>query len=68
MYIRTENGVEKLTKKQYDAKFPEVEKGYAELRKEAYGSWNEQLEIINEQGLDAWKERIAAIKLEYPKE
>ena len=37
-------------------------------RKSLYGSWDKQLEEINEQGLDAWKERIALIKADNPKE
>ena len=37
-------------------------------RKRLYGSWDKQLEEINEQGLDAWKERIAQIKADNPKE
>jgi hypothetical protein len=37
-------------------------------RKNLYGSWDKQLEEINEQGLDAWKERIAQIKTDNPKE
>ena len=28
-------------------------------RKKLYGSWESQLEEINEQGIDSWKERIA---------
>jgi hypothetical protein len=39
-----------------------------EKRKSLYGSWDKQLEEINEQGLDAWKERIAQIKADNPKE
>jgi len=37
-------------------------------RKSLYGSWEKQLEEINEQGIDAWKERIAQIKSDNPKE
>jgi len=37
-------------------------------RKSLYGSWEKQLEEINEQGIDAWKERIAQIKADNPKE
>ena len=37
-------------------------------RKSLYGSWDKQLEEINEQGLDAWKERLAQIKADNPKE
>ena len=34
----------------------------------SYGSWEKQLEEINEQGLDSWKARIAQIKSDNPKE
>ena len=37
-------------------------------RKKLYGSWKKQLEEINEQGLDAWKTRIAKVKSDNPKE
>jgi hypothetical protein len=37
-------------------------------RKSLYGSWESQLEEINEQGIDAWKSRIAQIKTDNPKE
>ena len=37
-------------------------------RKSLYGSWDKQLEEINEQGIDSWKSRIAQIKSDNPKE
>ena len=37
-------------------------------RKSLYGSWEKQLEEINEQGIDSWKARIAQIKSDNPKE
>jgi len=37
-------------------------------RKTLYGTWDKQLEEINEQGIDAWKTRIAQIKSDNPKE
>ena len=37
-------------------------------RKSLYGSWDKQLEEINEQGIDGWKARLAQIKLDNPKE
>jgi len=37
-------------------------------RKSLYGSWDKQLEEINEQGIDSWKTRIAQIKSDNPKE
>ena len=39
-----------------------------ETRKSLYGSWEKQLEEINEQGIDSWKARIAQIKSDNPKE
>jgi len=36
-------------------------------RKSLYGSWDKQLEEINEQGIDSWKARLAQIKLDNPK-
>jgi len=37
-------------------------------RKSLYGSWESQLEEINEQGIDSWKARIAKVKSDNPKE
>jgi len=37
-------------------------------RKKLYGSWETQLEEINEQGIDSWKARIQQIKIDNPKE
>lgn len=37
-------------------------------RKKLYGSWESQLEEINEQGIDSWKARIQQIKTDNPKE
>ena len=37
-------------------------------RQKLYGSWESQLEEINEQGIDVWKSRIAQIKSDNPKE
>ena len=39
-----------------------------ETRKSLYGSWESQLEEINEQGIDSWKTRIAKVKSDNPKE
>ena len=51
-----------------DADKMEINNEVIETRKTLYGSWEKQLEEINEQGLDAWKERIAQIKADNPKE
>ena len=37
-------------------------------RKAAYGSWDKQLEEIYDNGIDAWKTRIAKVKSDNPKE
>jgi len=37
-------------------------------RKAEYGHWEKQLEEIYDNGIDAWKSRIASIKAKYPKE
>jgi len=37
-------------------------------RKALYGSWESQLEEIYDNGIDSWKNRIAQIKIDHPKE
>ena len=37
-------------------------------RKSLYGSWENQLEEIYDNGIDAWKTRIAQVKADNPKE
>ena len=44
-----------------------LEDVYVNRRKE-YGNWESQLDEIYHSGLDAWKDRISAIKTKYPKE
>lgn len=39
-----------------------------EQRKKEYGSWESQLEEIYDNGIDAWKTRIAQVKTDNPKE
>ena len=36
-------------------------------RKSEYGSVESQIEFITENGLDAWKTKVAEIKVKYPK-
>ena len=36
-------------------------------RKIAYGTVEKQIEFITENGLQAWQEKVSAIKLQYPK-
>jgi len=40
---------------------------YAEKRAAAYPSITDQLDLLYHGGMDAWKEAIEAVKLEYPK-
>jgi hypothetical protein len=37
-------------------------------RKSLYGAWEKQLEEIYDNGMDSWKNRIAQIKIDNPKE
>ena len=41
---------------------------YADRRLEEYGTTQEQIEFITENGLEAWQARVASIKAKYPKE
>lgn len=36
-------------------------------RQAAYGTWEDQIEYITENGLDAWQTRVAQIKADNPK-
>ena len=38
-----------------------------DLRRKAYGTWESQLEKINDDGIDSWKTAIAAVKTNLPK-
>ena len=38
-----------------------------DLRRKAYGTWESQLEKINDDGIDSWKTDIAAVKTSIPK-
>ena len=61
----TENELQEL---ETEANKFETNNTIIDTRKKLYGSWEKQLEEINEQGIDAWKERIAQIKADNPKE
>jgi hypothetical protein len=39
-----------------------------QTRKSLYGSWESQLEEIYDNGIDSWKNRIAQIKIDNPKQ
>jgi hypothetical protein len=39
-----------------------------QTRKSLYGYWESQLEEIYDNGIDSWKNRIAQIKIDNPKE
>jgi uncharacterized membrane-anchored protein len=60
------------TEAEITAKIAELEadytaKQYQRDRAEAYPSIADQLDQIYHEGIDAWKETIAAVKAEYPK-
>ena len=38
-----------------------------DLRRKAYGTWESQLEKINDDGIDSWKQDITAVKTSLPK-
>ena len=38
-----------------------------DLRRKAYGTWESQLEKINDDGIDSWKTDIALVKTSLPK-
>ena len=38
-----------------------------DIRKKAYGTWESQLEKINDDGIDSWKTAVAAVKTNIPK-
>jgi len=44
-----------------------VDRVIADLRKKAYPSWEDQLDYIYHNGVDAWKAIIKATKDKYPK-
>lgn len=59
--IRAEYGIEEVAD-------PEPIMTYAEKRSQAYGSAEDQIEFITENGLAAWQEKVLLIKQEFPKE
>ncbi|MCT4575075.1 MAG: hypothetical protein N4A43_02340 [Alphaproteobacteria bacterium] len=71
--VQTENGLEELTEEQFlkyqNNKKSQAEdnKTYIDKRRKEYGSIEEQLEFITENGLEAWQEKVSEIKLKYPK-
>ena len=40
---------------------------YEDNRREEYGSTEDQLEYITENGLEAWQQKVAEIKAKHPK-
>lgn len=66
-YIRTKKGIEKLTDAEYAKRFPAPKLTYIDKRKKEYGSAEEQIEFITENGLTAWKAKVDKIKSKYPK-
>lgn len=64
-YIRTKNGIEKLTEEEVEALKPAPT--YKELRKKGYGTVAQQMEFITENGFEAWQQKVWEIKVKYPK-
>lgn len=46
---------------------PLPEPSYLELRQAEYGTPEQQMEFITENGLEAWQAKVAEIKAKYPK-
>jgi hypothetical protein len=44
-----------------------VDRVVLDLRRKAYGTWESQLEKINDDGIDSWKVDQAAVKTNFPK-
>jgi len=55
--------IEQLNALENEANKYERNQQVINTRKSLYGSWEKQLEEINENGIDSWKARIANIKL-----
>ena len=67
-YDISEPTAEQLASYETAANTEEANNTVIATRKSLYGSWESQLEEINEQGIDSWKARIAQIKSDNPKE
>tara|TARA_B100000508_G_C11436954_1_gene266558 strand:- start:104 stop:385 length:282 start_codon:yes stop_codon:yes gene_type:complete len=57
----------KPTEAEINAEVERLNNGYQEKRKAEYPSWQDQLDKIYHQGIDAWEADIKAIKDKYPK-
>jgi len=72
--IRTKNGIEKFTDEQVAEMETQKEADrvanltYQEKRLLEYGSLLDQMEFITENGLEAWQEKVAEIKIRITKE
>lgn len=44
-----------------------VDRVVLDLRRKAYGTWESQLEKINDDGIDSWKVDQASVKTSFPK-
>ena len=59
---------EQLASYEIDATKIENNNVIISARKQSYGTWESQLEEIYDNGIDAWKTRIAQVKADNPKD
>ena len=59
---------EQIASYETQANTKEVNNIIISKRQSLYGSWENQLEEIYDNGIDAWKTRIAQVKADNPKE
>ena len=67
-YDITQPTAEQLASYETDATKIENNNVIISTRKQSYGKWESQLEEIYDNGIDAWKTRIAQVKADNPKE
>ena len=65
---RTELALPELVGDVWKQKWNLIENTWLENRQASYGDAIEQLELITENGLEAWQARVAEIKAGYPKD
>ena len=59
---------EQIASYETDGNIEEANNTVIATRKQSYGTWQSQLEEIYDNGIDAWKTRIAQVKADNPKD